>query len=167
MTRAGVVVVASDAVKSAFGLHAYEGDFLLVRAEDARAIRFPTALRWLGRFGSFRVGAALVEGRILSAVQVGGPPDSDRGARREQDGAGPASGLVVQTGERGEGALLVGLTVVAAGSFDRGLSEGTVLYEGRQIPEGNVAELFEELERVTWELRRSNRAPSTEERRST
>ena len=160
MTRvAGVIVVSSDAVKSAFGLLGYEGDFVFVRAEDARAIRFPTALRWLGRFGSFRVGAALVEGRIFSAVEVGGAPDSDSGPG--------ASGLVVQAADRGEGALLVGLEVVAAGSFDRGLREGSVVYDGREIAEGNVSELFEELERVTWELRRSNRAPSTEERRTT
>lgn len=163
----GIIAGAPEIATLTLGLASVRS--VLFVAEEAKGVKFPTALRWLSGTGPLRMGVALVDGRIVTAVDV-------RASFVPQ-----TRGLLVGTAERGDALLLVGVEIVAIGSFpllpdasplpwsteQAGPGRRAILHEGSIVPVAQTARIFDELERVTWESRRASRAPiSSEERRS-
>ncbi|NUP11481.1 MAG: hypothetical protein HOW73_36005 [Polyangiaceae bacterium] len=155
----GAVVEATDVLRSAFGLDASARRFF-VRADDARALRYPTALRWLGRLGPLRIGAAVVDGRILACLDAA----PSRSIARSNETS--VAGLVLYAHERGDSLVLVGANVLQIGVFDHA-GEGAVRAFDEVVTVASVTRCFDEIERATFELGRANRAPTSDERRAT
>lgn len=150
--RAGVVVSGCQAWADMPTLRRLSGgrDEMFFDAHDARAVRAPTTVRRLARVGTLAVGAALVDGRIVAAVEVASTLGDVL----------PCGILLVDT-HRGETVLLMGLRIVRVGSFEAVSGDGTVEHEGRTIPIAHTGKLLDELERLTWETRRTTRMPDS------
>jgi hypothetical protein len=151
--RAGVVVSGCQAWGAMPSLHALLGegrDEIFFDAHDARAVRAPSTLRRLARVGTFTVGAALVDGRIVAAVEV---------ASTQTDVV--PRGILLVDAHRGETVLLMGVRIVRVGSFEAVSGDGTVEHEGRSIAIAHVGKLLDELERLAWETRRITRMPGS------
>lgn len=163
----GVITAAAELTALSLGLASPQQTLFL--ADEARGVKFPSALRWLSGAGPFRMGVALVDGRIVTAVDA------------RSSYVPHARGLLVGTPERGDSLLLMGVEIVAIGSFPlhpdpgaqpwskdpAGSARRAVVHDGAVLPVAKTALIFDELERVTWESRRASRAPiSSEERRS-
>lgn len=166
-TCQGIIAGATEIVTLTLGLASPQRALFV--AEEAKGVKFPTALRWLSGAGPFRMGVALVDGRIVTAVDA------------RTSFVSQSRGLLIGTQERGDALLLVGVEIVAIGSFPlltdtgelpwskdvAGPGRRAILHEGGIVPIAQTARIFDELERVTWESRRASRAPiSSEERRS-
>jgi hypothetical protein len=154
----GVLITATDALRSAFAIDEAT-PLLFVRVEDTRALKYPTAVRWLGRLGAIRIGAVVIDGRILPALAAS--PGEETPSTHDSQ----RPGLVLYAPERNETIVLVGVEVLEIGSF-ASAGDGRVVAREAIVPVAIVSRCFEELERTTFELGRSNRAPPSEERKS-
>jgi len=151
--RTGVVVSGCEALGRVAPLGLQLGERkgeLFFDAHDARAVRAPTMLRRLARVGTVTIGAALVDGRIVAALEV----------PSVQADVVPC-GVLLADRHRGETVLLMGVGVVGVGSFEAVSGDGTVEHDGRTIPIVHVGKLLDELERLTWEVRRTTRMPDS------
>lgn len=167
--RAGIVVSGCQAWADVPSLRALSGggrDELFFDAHDARAVRAPTSVRRLSSVGALAIGAAVVDGRIVAAVEL-----------CSTSGDVLPCGVLLVDAHRGETLLLMGVRIVHVGSFEAVSGDGTIEHAGRTIPIAHVGKLLDELERLTWETRRTTRMPDdaglaapagpTDERRST
>ncbi len=149
----GVVLEASAPLKAAFGLAASDVRMFL-RGEDVRAVKYPTAVRWLGEIGPLRLGAAVVDGRVLPCIDARAISPTSRGA-----------GLVVSVSERGESVVLIDARVVALRSCEPA-GAGRVVFDGAEIASADVVRCFDELHRAALELGKSSRARDRDDRRT-
>ncbi len=146
----GLLLEGGPELRAAFGIDEVV-PALFFRAEEVRGVRFATSLRWVGHVAGYAVGAALVDGRIVAAVRAGA--------------AASLSGALLHAADRNESLLVLGPRILATGAFEIARREGFILHEGAEVPISSPGRLFDELERASWESRRSAPA-SSDERRS-
>ncbi len=145
----GLLLEGRPELRAAFGI-GDDASALFFRAEEVRGVRFATSLRWVGRVAGYAIGAALVDGRIVAAVRAGDTSS--------------LSGALLHAADRNESLLVLGPRILATGAFELAPREGYVLHEGVEVPMSSPARLFDELERATWDSRRSTPAASDERR---
>lgn len=97
----------------------------------------PEAALPLGRAAGVGIGVALVDGRLASSVDLSG---SAAGAAP----TGPA--LLAWPEGRAEPVLVLGLEVLATGTFGLGLDPSTVLHRGRSLPIVDLGDRIREIE---------------------
>jgi len=137
-TRRGVVLGGSGAIDEALGLH-LGPRFVFVDATEVRAMLFVTSYKRLAKIGQLAIGAALLDGRIVAAIDVADPSPS-------------AQGLLLAAPGRSERVLLLGAEVLDVGSFSTA-SPQAVSFRGEEAVVASVERLFSELEGHAWTLR--------------
>lgn len=153
MTLVGVVLEVSDALRAAFELEP-PAQRLFLRGDQVRAVTYPSSVRWLGARGALRLGAAVVDGKVLPCVDAGAARPTSRGA-----------GLVVSVRERGESLMLIDARVISLRACEP-TRAGRVAFDGEEIPAADPVRCFDELQRLARELGRNLRAGDREPRKT-
>lgn len=128
--RAGLVVRAPD------------GAPFFVAAREVKSVVTPQSALALGRAGGANIGLALVDGRLAVSLDL-----SSNGA-----GAAPPSGpaLLACPEGRADSVLVVGLEIVATGTFASGLEARTILHRCRTLPVVDLGDRIREIEAAAF-----------------
>jgi hypothetical protein len=136
--RRGVVLAGGPALDEALGL--YTGArFVFIDALEVRGMSFAVSYKRLAKIGQLAIGAALVDGRIVAAIDVADP-------------ARDAHGLLLGAPGRNEAVLLLGALVLDVGSFAPAGPQ-SVIFRDDEASVASVERLFSELEGHAWALR--------------
>lgn len=138
--RTGVILSGTSVLADALGLP-LGSRFVFVDASEARSVRFATSYKRLARLGHMGIGAALVDGKIIAAIEV--------------DERANAQGLLLSLAGRSESVLLLGARVVEIGSFSS-IGPMTVAFRDEEAQVASVDRLLSELEGYAWTLRRNS-----------
>lgn len=136
--RRGVVLAGTSALDEALGLYV-GARYVFVDAHEVRGMSFAVSYKRLAKLGQLAIGAALVDGRIVAAIDVADPAEH-------------AHGLLLTASGRSEAVMLLGALVLDVGSFAPAGPHAVTFRDGEAVV-ASMERLFSELEGHAWALR--------------
>jgi hypothetical protein len=136
--RRGVVLAGASALDEALGLYV-GARYVFIDALEVRGMSFAVSYKRLAKIGQLAIGAALVEGRIVAALDVADPSEA-------------AQGLLLTATGRNEAVMLLGAHVLDVGAFPLAGPHAVAFRDDEAIV-ASVERLFSELEGHAWALR--------------
>jgi hypothetical protein len=136
--RRGVVLAGASALDEALGLYV-GARYVFIDALEVRGMSFAVSYKRLAKIGQLAIGAALLDGRIVAAIDVSDP-------------AADAHGLLLTAAGRNEAVMLLGAAVLDVGAFPSAGPQAVTFRDDDAVV-ASVERLFSELEGHAWALR--------------
>jgi hypothetical protein len=136
--RRGVVLAGASALDEALGLYV-GARYVFIDALEVKGLSFAVSYKRLAKIGQLAIGAAIVDGRIVAAIDVSDP-------------APAAHGLLLTAAGRNEAVMLLGAAVLDVGSFPSAGPQAVTFRDDDAVV-ASVERLFSELEGHAWALR--------------
>ena len=136
--RRGVVLAGASALDEALGLY-LGARYVFIDALEVRGMTFAVSAKRLAKIGQLAIGAALLDGKIVAAIDISDPGESGQG-------------LLLTAEGRNELVMLLGATVLDVGSFPAAGPQA-IAFRDEEATVASVERLFSELEGHAWTLR--------------
>ena len=136
--RRGVVLAGASALDEALGFYV-AARYLFIDALEVRGMSFAVSYKRLAKIGQLAIGAALVDGRIVAAIDVADPAED-------------AYGLLLTASGRSEAVMLLGAQVLDVGAF-ASAGPHAITFRDDEAVVASIERLFSELEGHAWALR--------------